>query len=101
MAIVLMSKLCWDYHKLKPLLFDEPPSFDISTIAIAPPHPVEHLGYGVVVLSGLAVTLAARSFLPQRILLYGLLMGLVGGLILVTGWFLTARRFWRTARAAA
>jgi hypothetical protein len=99
MLLANLYLLCWDYHKLKPLFF--------TTTAAAPrftevaPHWIERAGYGVCIMAGLLLTLSMRGLfqLGARAVFLGLfLFGLLGGLLILTGWIVLTRRHWRAGR---
>lgn len=101
MLLANLYLLCWDYHKLKPLLFNAPAPAENWAVIEAEPHWVERIGYAAVLISGMALTLATRNVvLPfgRVVVLSGLAVGFCGGLLLLVGWWLTARRFWQRER---
>jgi hypothetical protein len=99
MLLANLYLLCWDYHKLKPLLFNAAAPAENWAVNEAEPHWVERLGYAAVLLSGMTLTIATRNVgLGRPFLLGALLLGLFGAGLLLAGWWLTARRFWRHER---
>ena len=104
MLLANLYLLCWDYHKFKPLLFDAPPAYAQQTVVEVQPHAVERVGYALAVVSGLALTLAIRGLFPtasRPLFLSALLGGLVGGMLIATGWFVLLLRQRRERRVAA
>lgn len=82
MLLACTYLLCWDYDRLKPLLWGTPaapaaPSFS--------PHgrTLERAAYAVMALSGLGVTMVIRGYLQPRWALPLLATGLAGGLCLM------------------
>jgi uncharacterized membrane protein YphA (DoxX/SURF4 family) len=101
MLLANLYLLCWDYHKLKPLVFSAPALAENWAVREAEPHWVERAGYASVLISGIVLTLATRNIsLPfgRVVILGGLAVGFCGGLLLLAGWWLTARRFWQQSR---
>lgn len=100
MLLANLYLLCWDYHKFKPLFFNvtaATPQFTEVT-----PHWIERAGYGVCIMAGLLLTLSMRGLfqLGSRTVFLGLfLFGLIGGLLILTGWIVLTRRYWPTRRA--
>lgn len=93
MLLANLYLLCWDYHKIKPVLFNAPAPAENWHVIEAVPHWAERVGYGMALLGGLLVMLTTRNIFPRlapQILLVGLLTGLLGGILLVVGWMLTA-----------
>jgi hypothetical protein len=61
MLLANLYLLCWDYHKFKPLLFDQPPVTAVQLITEAQPHWLEQAGYGAILVSGLLLAIATRN----------------------------------------
>lgn len=93
MLLANLYLLCWDYHKFKPIVFNT--RTPIPAFTEVTPHWVERTGYGMVVLTGLVLTLATRGLFHQMpsLLLWSILAtGLIGGLMIITGWLLLLRK---------
>lgn len=93
MLLANLYLLCWDYHKFKPLLFNS--RAPLPTFSDVTPHWIERAGYAVVVLTGLTLTLATRGIfakIPSAFLFSILATGFIGGLMIVTGWFMLLRK---------
>lgn len=89
MLLAAIYLLCWDYDRLKSLLF-APRRAEVF------PAPrvwrgLERTGYVLATVGSLLVLGATRSFVPRRGALLGLGMGVVGGGVLLVAWFLQAR----------
>lgn len=102
MLLANLYLLCWDYHKLKPLF--------VTTTAVTPqftefaPHWIERVGYSVCIVTGLLLSLSTRGlFQPgsRAVFLALFCLGLLGGLLILTGWVVLTRKHWPTRRAAA
>lgn len=100
MLLANLYLLCWDYHKLKPLFFNvkiAPPRFTEVT-----PHWIERVGYSICIVTGLLLSLSTRGlFRPSsQVVFVGLFfLGLLGGLLILTGWIVLTRKHWPTRRA--
>ena len=100
MLLANLYLLYWDYHKLKPLFF--------NVTAVTPqftevaPHWIERAGYGVCIMAGLLLTLSMRGFFhlgSRAVFLSLFLSGLIGGLLILTGWIALTRKYWHARRA--
>lgn len=93
MLLANLYLLCWDYHKFKPVLFQQPtPALSFTEVT---PHWVERAGYAMVLVTSLTLLLTTRGILtriPPAWLLSLLLTGLLGGLLILTGWLLLLRK---------
>lgn len=102
MLLANLYLLCWDYHKLKPLFFTTTTAAPRFTEVV--PHWIERAGYGVYIMAGLLLTLSMRGlFQPgsRAVLLSLFCLGLLGGLLILTGWIVLTRKHWRERRVAA
>jgi hypothetical protein len=84
MLLACTYLLCWDYHRLKPLLWGTHP------IPAAPSRSprartLERTAYAVMALSGLGMTMVIRGYVTPRWALVFMATGLAGGLCLVAG----------------
>jgi hypothetical protein len=89
MLLAAIYLLCWDYDRLKGLLF-APRRADV----VAAPRGwrrLERTGYVLATVGSLLVLGATRSFVPRRGVLAGLGLGVVGGGALLVAWFLQSR----------
>lgn len=101
MLLANLYLLCWDYHKLKPVFFNRPALAENWAVIEAAPHWVERAGYAAVLISGISLTLMTRNLsIPfgRVFILCSLLLGLCGGVLLLAGWWLTARHYWQQTR---
>lgn len=91
MVLAALFLLCWDYHRLKAIVFP-------AARAVPPvptPVPVARLelaGYVIVTAAGLVVLAATRSLVPHGVTLPGLLAGAAGGVMVLAGWLAALRR---------
>ncbi len=77
--------LCWDYHRLKGMLF-WPTRPTAPLPAAAPVSQLELAGYGVGTVAGLLVLAATRSLVSNVVILPGLLLGGIAALMVLTAW---------------
>jgi uncharacterized membrane protein YphA (DoxX/SURF4 family) len=100
MLLANLYLLCWDYHKLKPLFLSSTAA--VPRFTEVAPHWIERVGYSVCIVTGLLLSLSTRGlFQPgSRAVFLGLfLLGLLGGLLILTGWIVLTRKHWPTRRA--
>lgn len=85
MLLANLFLLCWDWHRLKPILLADavpvalPAPFEGSAVATR----LERAGYGVATVGGMVTLLWTRGFMPRAWVLPGVGLGLVGGLLLL------------------
>ncbi len=86
MLLAATYLLCWDYHKLKPILFRSPRAVAVPEIEL---HGIERIGYAMAAIGGIGPMIVLRGLAPESaptILLGGLILGLIGGIIALFGW---------------
>ena len=84
MLLANLFLLCWDWHRLKPLLFANPAPVTLPAPAegSALATRVERAGYVAATTGGMIVFLWTRTLVPRAMVLPGLGLGLVGALLL-------------------
>ncbi len=82
--------LCWDYHRLKGILY-WPPERRVPLPAAVPVSRLELGGYALGTIAGLVVLCATRSLAPRRLVLPALALGAVAALVVLSSWV----RQWR------
>lgn len=91
MLLAALFLLCWDYHRLRPVLF--PATRAIAPVpAGVPVGRLELAGYVTVTVTGLLVLAATRSLVPRGVTLPGLVVGAAGGVMVLAGWLSALRR---------
>ena len=86
MLLANLFLLCWDWHRLKPILL-------ANAVPVSVPAPVEgsalatrleQAGYVAITVGGMAAFLWTRRLVPTAWVLPGVGLGLVGGLLLLS-----------------
>lgn len=91
MVLAALFLLCWDYHRLKPVLV--PGTRAIAPVpAGVPVGRLELAGYAMVTVAGLVVLAATRSLVPPGVTRPGLLAGAAGAVMVLAGWLSALRR---------
>ena len=91
MVLAALYLLCWDYHRLKAILFPQTRSIGPLPAGV-PVGRLELAGYVTVTATGLVVLAATRSLVPSGAIRPGLLVGAAGGLMVLAAWFTALRR---------
>jgi len=85
MLLGVIFLLCWDYHRLKQILFwpgrPQPP-----LPATVPVNRLELAGYVIGTAAGLLVLAATRSLVPKSVVLPSLVAGAVAGVLVLIAW---------------
>jgi uncharacterized membrane protein YphA (DoxX/SURF4 family) len=89
MLLASLFLLCWDYDRLKAILW---PPAKRQAATRAPISRLEWTGYIVGTLSGLGVLGWTRGFVPFAIMRMLLVAGFIGGCIVLAAWVRTARQ---------
>ncbi len=92
MLLAAIFLLCWDYHRLKGLLF-EPPQGALGPVPRVW-RGLEWSGYGAATTGALLVSAATRGMVPRPAVVVGLALGVLGGAAALVAWLLQ----WRAAR---
>jgi uncharacterized membrane protein YphA (DoxX/SURF4 family) len=90
MLLASLFLLCWDYDRLKAILW--PAATGQAIVARAPVSRLEWTGYVVGTLSGLGVLGWTRGFVPFAIMRLLLVAGSIGAGIVLAAWVRTARQ---------
>lgn len=93
--------LCWDWHRIKAVIFPGAAASAVPAVALAPsPAAVwlERAGFVACAAGGLGVLLRTRSLIPTALVLPSLILGLLGGVLLVASLWMALRA--RRARTA-
>lgn len=93
MLLANLFLLCWDWHRLKPILFADavPVSLPTPVEGSALATRLERAGYAVSTLGGMLFFLWTRAMLPRAMFLPSLGVGLVGGILLLVSLVLHRR----------
>lgn len=87
--------LCWDYDRLRHILFPPPNRPGLERPGVMPL--MERAGYAVGTGAGLVMLLATRSFVPMSVVRWALLAGAGGVTLVVGGW---VQATWKLGRRA-
>jgi hypothetical protein len=98
MLLANVFLLCWDYDRLKLILF--PPAARPAGPLKTPLPVVERVGYAVGATAGFVALLATRSFVPMSVVRWMLGIGLLAALMVLVGWIQAGRRA-RLARVSS
>lgn len=88
MLLAAIFLLCWDYDRLKAVLW---PPESRAPYGRAPIGRLERVGYAIGTLAGLGVFGWTRGFVPRTLVGPLLLLGLVAALIVLIAWIRAAR----------
>ena len=101
MLLANLYLLCWDWHRLKPILFAQavPVSFPAPVEGSAQATLLERVGYVAICASGMLITLWTRNLMPRALVFPSLGVGLVGGVLLLVS-LVMHRRGLRSAAQA-
>jgi len=98
-ALMLLANtflLCWDYDRLRAILFESTARHARPSTAKLPP--IERLGYALGAIGGMVGLLGTRGFVPMNVALSMLGVCAVATLLVLAGWVQAIRA---TARGAA
>jgi len=98
MLLAALFLLCWDYHRLKSVLFW--PAEPRPLPAVVPVSRLELAGYLLGTAAGLAVLGAIRGLVPSGLVVPALGAGAVAGVVVLAAWVRTHRRRVSVGRVA-
>jgi hypothetical protein len=84
MLLATLFLLCWDWHRLKPILFAQPlpVSLPVPFEGSAQATRLERVGSGAALAGGMVCFLWTRGMLPRALVFPGLGLGLLGGVLM-------------------
>jgi hypothetical protein len=93
MLLANLFLLCWDWHRLKPLVFAHavPVSFPAPAAGSPLATSLERAGYVTITVSGLLFFLWTRNMVPRALALPSVGVGLLGGVLLLVSLVLHRR----------
>lgn len=92
MVLANLLLLAWDYDRWRSLLTTEP-----APMTRHPHHPlpsIERAGYVLGTSAGMVFFLGTRSLGTQHTMVAAVMLGLLAGLLVITGWW----QYWRSSR---
>jgi uncharacterized membrane protein YphA (DoxX/SURF4 family) len=93
MLLANLFLLCWDWHRLKPLVFAHavPVSFPAPAAGSPLATSLERAGYVTITVSGLLFFMWTRNMVPRALALPSVGVGLLGGVLLLVSLVLHRR----------